>query len=211
MKSPVKVLALLSLLIALYSLPGWSQDQLYRESGGASWYGPGFHGRITASGERFNTNDLTAAHKTLPFGTRVRVTNTANGKSVTVRINDRGPFVQGRIIDLSRAAAEQLGMLESGTAQVLVEELGSRGVAEASPAGERAKPSGSEKSVQVASFGDRSNAERLATRLDRAGLQAEIRQAGSFYRVIVPGVSEEKLDGVLKSLDELGFSNPLVR
>ena len=79
-------------------------------SGRASWYGPGFHGRRTASGEVFNTNSLTAAHKTLPFGTRVKVTSRATGRSVVVRINDRGPFVRGRVIDLSRASARMLGM-----------------------------------------------------------------------------------------------------
>ena len=84
-------------------------------SGGASWYGPGFHGRKTASGERFNTNELTAAHRSLPFGTRVRVEG-ASGRSVVVRINDRGPFTRGRVIDLSRAAANAIGM--GGTMRV---------------------------------------------------------------------------------------------
>jgi len=211
MKRSVKVPVLLALLAALFSLQSWSQDQPYRESGGASWYGPGFHGRITASGERFNTNDFTAAHKTLPFGTRVRVTNTGNGKSVVVRINDRGPFIKGRIIDLSRAAAERLGMLESGTADVLVEELGGTGSAGTSSIRDQDTHSNSGKSIQVASFGDRNNAERLVQRLGGAGLDAEIQQAGSYYRVIVPRVSEEKLDSVLKALDGLGFANPLVR
>ena len=85
-------------------------------SGKASWYGPGFHGRLTANGERFNTNDLTAAHKTLPFGTKVRVTNAKTGQSVVVRINDRGPYAHGRVIDLSRASAQSIGI--SGVAQV---------------------------------------------------------------------------------------------
>jgi rare lipoprotein A len=88
------------------------------QSGPASWYGPGFHGRKTASGETFNSNDMTAAHRTLPFGTKVRVTNSRTGKSVIVRINDRGPFIRGRIIDLSRAAAGKIGMVSSGHAAV---------------------------------------------------------------------------------------------
>lgn len=87
----------------------------------ASWYGPGFHGRPTASGERFNQNALTAAHRYLPFGTKVKVTNVNNGRSVTVRINDRGPFSRGRIIDLSRGAAKAIGVFNSGTASVQVE------------------------------------------------------------------------------------------
>lgn len=80
------------------------------QRGHASWYGPGFHGRRTASGETFNANALTAAHRSLPFGTRVRVVNEKTGRSVVVRINDRGPFIRGRIIDLAHGAARQLGM-----------------------------------------------------------------------------------------------------
>ncbi len=93
------------------------------QRGVASWYGPGFHGRLTANGERFNENDLTAAHKTLPFGTRVLVKNPRNGKQVVVRINDRGPFVRGRVIDVSRAAARQLGMKQSGHLPVVLHEV----------------------------------------------------------------------------------------
>jgi rare lipoprotein A len=89
--------------------------------GVASWYGPGFHGKKTANGERFNTNDLTAAHKTLPFGTQVRVTNEQTGKSVVVRINDRGPYAHGRVIDLSKAAAEAVGI--AGTEKVTLAAL----------------------------------------------------------------------------------------
>ena len=80
------------------------------QRGQASWYGPGFHGRRTANGEVFNTNALTAAHRSLPFGTRVRVVNEKTGRSVVVRINDRGPYAKGRIIDLAHAAAQQIGM-----------------------------------------------------------------------------------------------------
>ena len=92
-------------------------------SGTASWYGPGFHGRRSASGEVFNQNALTAAHRTLPFGTRVRVTNIRTGQQVVVRINDRGPFSRGRIIDLSAAAAGQIGLRASGVGQVQLEVL----------------------------------------------------------------------------------------
>ncbi|WP_445502074.1 septal ring lytic transglycosylase RlpA family protein [Microvirga sp. G4-2] len=91
------------------------------QSGRASWYGPGFHGRRTASGETFNTNELTAAHRTLPFGTKVRVVNQRTGKSVVVRINDRGPYAHGRVIDLSRASAQAIGI--SGVGSVTVAEL----------------------------------------------------------------------------------------
>jgi rare lipoprotein A len=97
---------------------------LSRFRGWASWYGPGFHGNRSASGERYNQNALTAAHRSLPFGTRVRVTNLNTGVSVIVRINDRGPFIRGRIIDLSAAAARTIGMMGSGVAPVTIEVLG---------------------------------------------------------------------------------------
>jgi rare lipoprotein A len=93
----------------------------FRQEGIASWYGAEFEGRPTASGELFDPSQLTAAHPSLPFGTILRVTNKHNNKQVTVRVNDRGPFVSARIIDLSRAAAEALDMISTGTAPVLVE------------------------------------------------------------------------------------------
>ena len=92
-------------------------------SGPASWYGGKFHGRRTANGERFDMNEMTAAHRSLPFGTRVRVTNERNGRSVVVRINDRGPFVGNRIIDLSRGAAAAVGMVNTGVAPVRIDVL----------------------------------------------------------------------------------------
>ncbi len=92
-------------------------------TGSASWYGAELNGRATASGEPFDMNDLTAAHPTLPFGTIVRVTNQANGKSVVVRVNDRGPFHKKRVIDLSRQAAKSIGMLKSGVGRVKIEIL----------------------------------------------------------------------------------------
>ena len=102
--------------------PATSQPTMM-ETGVASWYGPKFHGKLTASGEVFNQEKFTAAHQTLPWGSRVKVTNLANGKSVDVRINDRGPFGKGRIIDVSRAAARALGMVGRGITTVRVEWL----------------------------------------------------------------------------------------
>ncbi|SFV68745.1 Rare lipoprotein A precursor [hydrothermal vent metagenome] len=95
--------------------------------GNASWYGPNFHGKLTSNGERYNMWAMTAAHKTLPMNTIVRVTNRRNGKSAIVRINDRGPFVATRIIDLSKAAASKIGMIGRGTAPVTLEVLGFAG------------------------------------------------------------------------------------
>lgn len=91
--------------------------------GVASWYGPGFHGRKTANGERFDMNEMTAAHKTLPFGTRVLVKNPRTGKQVVVRINDRGPYARGRVIDLSKAAAIKLGLKHRGHDKVVLREV----------------------------------------------------------------------------------------
>ena len=94
------------------------------QHGKASWYGKPFHGRLTASGERYDMHAPTAAHKSLPFGTRVRVTNLDNGKHTVVRINDRGPFVKGRIIDLSYGAAKKIQMLQTGVVRVKLEIVG---------------------------------------------------------------------------------------
>jgi len=87
-------------------------------AGKASWYGPGFHGRLTASGERFDQHAATCAHRSLDFGTLVRISNLANGRSAVCRVNDRGPFSEGRVIDVSRAVAARLGMIKAGTAHV---------------------------------------------------------------------------------------------
>src|SRR5690625_34135 len=105
-------------------------------TGNASWYGPGFAGRHTANGEIFNPAELTAAHRTLPFNTRVRVTHVATGQSVTVRINDRGPFRGDRIIDLSRAAADAIGLTASGVGLVEMEVLSGDGVVTGAPTSE---------------------------------------------------------------------------
>jgi rare lipoprotein A len=101
------------------------EQPTFRQVGIASWYGKAHHGHITANGEIFDMHELTAAHRSLPFDTVVRVTNLANGKSVQVRINDRGPYVQGRVVDLSAAAARQLGIVEKGTVEVRIEAFAS--------------------------------------------------------------------------------------
>ena len=99
-------------------------DSNYDRTGVASWYGHPFHGRLTANGERYDMNDVTAAHPTLPLPSRVRVTNLENGRQLVVRVNDRGPFIDGRVIDLSRRAAQLLGFYRKGLAEVRVEYLG---------------------------------------------------------------------------------------
>jgi rare lipoprotein A len=119
MKRLLGACALLSLLAGCASHD--IDPRGYDQTGTASYYGARHHGKRTASGEPFDQHGLTAAHRQLPFGTRVLVTNLSNNKSVVVRINDRGPHTRGRLIDLSRQAAEQLGMLRSGTAKVRVQ------------------------------------------------------------------------------------------
>lgn len=113
-----------ALAVPVLATPAMTTPALAKQCGSASWYGPGFHGRTTANGERFDQNAMTAAHKRLPFGAKVRVTNQINGKSLTLRINDRGPFAKGRILDASKAAAGKLGFQRRGHAPVCVEVIG---------------------------------------------------------------------------------------
>lgn len=124
-RGAMAVVASAALLAACQSLPTFPPTEVYRpgftEVGLASWYGPHFHRKRTADGERFNMNALTAAHRTLPFNSYVRVTDIATGRSVVVRINDRGPYVGHRIIDLSAKAARELGIKEGGIARVRIE------------------------------------------------------------------------------------------
>jgi rare lipoprotein A len=146
----------------------------YRERGVASWYGPGFHAKDTSSGEPYYMYAMTAAHKTLPLPAYVRVTNLANGRSIVVRVNDRGPFVGNRIIDLSNTAAHKLDMTRAGTAFVEVEALtpGSLGDAARAVSVPQVVPTQAQSQLylQAGAFGQGDNAERLAARLRDAGI-----------------------------------------
>lgn len=142
----------------------------------ASWYGPTFHGKSTANGETYDQNELTAAHKTLPFNTVVKVTNLENGKSVTVRINDRGPYAGNRIIDLSRAAAEQIDMIGPGTAEVRLELVSSD-----VPIGREVEAEMF--TVQLASYTERNQAQMYANRVDGAFVQTALVNGITYYRV----------------------------
>ncbi len=135
----------------------------YREEGVASWYGPGFHGHETSCGEIYDQYKMTCAHKLLPMHTMVRVTNLENGRFVVLRVNDRGPFVAGRIVDLSLAGARELGMYGRGTARVRVEVEGE--VPGLAPDGELPGPF----YVQVGAFARRENADKLYARIIAAG------------------------------------------
>ncbi|HLW78842.1 MAG TPA: septal ring lytic transglycosylase RlpA family protein, partial [Terriglobia bacterium] len=174
------------------------------EEGLASWYGHPFHGRSTSSGEIYNMYDITAAHKTLPFGTQVRVHDLDNGQSVDVRINDRGPFVEGRIIDLSYAAAQQLHLVGPGTALVWLEILNPGLVA-----GPAAIPGVF--AVQVGAFRDRNNAERLRLKIESQFgpviIQSFDRGDGLFHRVRVGRAdSEDAARGLATRLQQAGLA-----
>jgi rare lipoprotein A len=186
----------------------------FRESGIASWYGRDFHGRTTSSGEVYDMYSMTAAHKSLPLPTWVEVTNLVNGKRVIVKVNDRGPFIDGRVIDLSLQAADELDMIESGTARVQVRALGAPAAGPAStviaaqPAPSAERPGGgfsliSEARadtvgpdtrpfrpmyVQVGAFADRNNANRLAEQLKKNGF------GGSF--VLTTGEGRDRIHRV---------------
>jgi rare lipoprotein A len=158
------------------------------EEGIASWYGHPYHGRHSASGEIYNMYAMTAAHRTLPFGTQVRVHDLQNGRDVDVRINDRGPFVEGRIIDLSYAAAQAMGM--NGIARVRLEILG---------LGSTSGPAAF--AVQVGAFRDPANADRLKALIEASYapvvIQSFDRGDGLFYRVRVGHESSEDAAGEL--------------
>jgi rare lipoprotein A len=155
----------------------------YTEEGNASWYGNPFHGRRASNGEIYDMYQLTAAHRTLPFETMVRVTNLNNGKSTTVRITDRGPFIDNRIIDLSLAAAREIESVGPGVVPVRVEVLGNVDV------------TAGFFTVQVGAFRDRANAERLRERLSLSYSPIFIQQydssEGAFFRVRVGKISGE--------------------
>ncbi len=165
----------------------------------ASWYGGKFQGRLTANGEVFDTNQLTAAHRTLPFGTIVRVINPVTEQSVVVRINDRGPFVEGRVIDLSRAAAEAIGIAAAGVAPVRVEII-------------HLPAERTTRTIQVASFSQRDNALALYQRLRSHGFEPAIEDAsGGVHRVVLPDVPIVSLDDHRNRLASIGHPNVLVR
>lgn len=181
----------------------------YREKGVASWYGKPFHGRPTANGERYDMHAMTAAHTTLPLPTYVRVTHLKNGRHVIVRVNDRGPFVKNRLIDLSRKAAEKLDMLRSGTAPVLVESL-SAPDAGADSLRKMTPVVDAEIFVQAGAFLERENAKRLADRLEQFGAvqiyRSPLVRNQRFYRVqLGPILTVKRADQMVERLAREGF------
>ena len=185
-------------------------EQGWEQVGEASWYGPGFHGNQTASGEVYDMEAMTAAHKQLPFGARVQVVNLDNGRTTQVRINDRGPFARGRIIDLSRAAARDIGMLGSGTARVRIEVLDET---TASNRNSRRDPLAIPEGcflVQVGAYQDRDNAAEMSRRLRARGeTVSQVEAPDGVIRVLVgpfdtaaeTSLTLGRYDGLLRPCD----------
>ncbi len=193
-------------------LPG---SEGYLEQGVASWYGREFHGRRTSNGEVYDMHGLTAAHKTLPLPTRVRVTNLASGKSIVVRVNDRGPFKQGRIIDLSYGAARELGFLTAGTAMVEVQALADANAAGSGPVvdgGATRQPP--LMFVQIGAFGQPQNALDLKRRVEQQGfsnvvIRYDVRTEPALYRVRVGPVRDAaEYDAVVSRVTVLDVGAP---
>jgi len=195
--------------------------------GCASWYGGEFHGRQTSSGEIYDKEAFTAAHRSLPFGTMLLVTNLDNGASVVVRVTDRGPFVKGRIIDVSEGAARILGMLPTGTARVRCRVLppeeaaafGSPAPAKAADATSKAGEAGAagrapldsrRARIQVASYRDAKNAAETQKRLKMSGLEASVEDSGAYHRVVFADLAASDVNGLVTRLNTLGYRDLLI-
>lgn len=197
-----------------YEVNGQTYDilastQNYRERGIASWYGTKFHGRKTSNGELYDLYAATAAHKTLPIPSYARVTNLDNGRSVIVRVNDRGPFHDDRLIDLSYGAAVKLGYMEQGTAPVEVEVLNVAGVDD-----RRGTTVGEYRFLQLGAYGSEATAQALRDELTPAlpvpVFISPVESAGKMlYRVRVGPLDDQtQLESVLASLRDVGHANP---
>jgi rare lipoprotein A len=190
--------------------------QGFNQRGRASWYGRDFHGRKTSNGETYNMYAMTAAHKTLPFGTYVSVHNLENNRKIDVRINDRGPFARGRIIDLSYTAAKKLGIVGPGTADVEIIALGTPNPSDISKsAGQSYSPSNYYQgnfTIQIGAFSEWANAERLREKLARSHKNVHIKAYfdgnATFYRVRVGKYSSlEEADRNEEFMIQNGYKN----
>jgi len=187
----------------------------YKEQGVASWYGKKFHGNPTSSGERYDMYTMTAAHKTLPLPTTVRVTNLRNGKSVVVRVNDRGPFIDNRLIDMSYAAARELDMIGSGTTMVEVVALNGQSPSSASvqPAPVNAPPPVVDLYLQVGAFGERLNAQQLEQKLINNGIENVVirydtSSEPALYRVRLGPIADvDEYDALVERMAGMNISN----
>lgn len=287
MEKPIHraTLALITVFAVCAAQPLVAQSEIIKLEAIASYYGDEFQGRPTSSGELFDMNALTAAHKTLPFGTMLEVTNLANGKKVVVRVNDRGPFVETRELDVSKAAAAQLGMLESGTARVSIRKIagldaaavgaahtpvtaandepvtviaGTQAIAApatvastsapanapvtmpvsapatlSAPATQPVVPAAAnpvaqpvqtvespllgEKTtglnwrIQLGSFSNEENANRLVIRLRKDGFNPAFEKSGALTRVVIASIPDRELAATRSRLDTAGYGQYLVR
>lgn len=193
----VTLIALSALLTAgCVSMGRRSGKDQFVERGVASWYGPGFHGKRTANGERYDMHRLTAAHPSLPFGSIVEVRNLDNGQRVRVRINDRGPFVRGRIIDLSYVAAKRIGMVATGTARVELRLIHRGGGA----------PAATTYVVQVGAYRDIQRAKEVENRLVQSYDEVHIDSDGVWNRVLIgPFSSRADAEALSSELLAAGF------
>jgi len=251
MKKTVYFLCSLFVITAVTALPLAAESEIIKLEANASYYGEEFNGRPTSSGEIFDMNAFTAAHRTLPFGTMLEVTNLANGKKVVVRVNDRGPFVPDREIDISKGAAKALNMIGTGTAKVSIRKIDGIDTAAANattPATVTdlssaqsttptmaatsaavnatsitaapavvAAPSlgstvtGSQWRIQLGSFSNEENANRLIVRLRKDGFNPAFEKTGSLTRVVLAGIPDSILSGIRAKLDNAGYGEYLVR
>jgi rare lipoprotein A len=185
----------------------------YREQGVASWYGAQFHGKRTSSGVIYDMHGLTAAHKTLPLPSLVRVTNLDTGRSVVVTVNDRGPFVKDRLIDLSYAAALDLGIVKSGTGRVEVESLVEANTPPTGAVAAEPVPA-QDIYLQVGAFGDEENAARLKGNLESNGVNKVVirydeQVSPALYRVRVGPLSgSSEYDALASRIASLQIANP---
>ena len=215
--------------------------EVYKSGVTASYYAEDFHGKRTSNGERFNMNDYTCAHKSLPFNTILKVTNLANGKSCEVRVNDRGPFVASREIDLSKAAAVKLGMIGSGTTKVKLEIVkkgpntklsqqtaasaskimaklgGSSATANSKTTAEK-KPAklapGTYWDIQLGAFSTKENAKEFARKVSRAGFRDIVLQTSAsqgITRVAIKKVPAEKVPATQDKLSKAGFTEQTLK
>ena len=214
----VLLLALFGLALSCAKKPMKPADvsKKWSEKGTASWYGDEFKGKPTASGEIFDPDNMTAAHKTLPLGTVVLVTNLDNNRQAELRINDRGPFVRGRIVDCSKKGAKELGYFAQGTAEVRIEivKVG-KGRTGKSPTqvigGSDSKLDGSF-AVQAGAFLDRDNAERFRDKLEKKFGDSYVVKFQDYYRVRIGHFANEKdADQILHTLTKNGLEGFVTR
>ena len=215
--------------------------EVYKEKATVSYYAGDFNGKKTSNGEYFNMNELTCASKNLPFDTILKVTNLANGRSVQVRVNDRGPFVAGRELDLSKAAAIKLDMIKFGTAtvrieivkrgpntklsqqtaakaaQIMAQKTGTKTASTSSVKSVKTQtkktyPAGTKWDFQIGAYSTRENANKVAQQLLKEGFEDVIFQKGSeIIRVVIRGVPAKNVHTVEKKLDSLGYSGYVIK